>query len=480
MLTVALIVAAGALACAPAEPPPSMVIVVIDTLRADHLGAYGYEANPTSPNLDARASSAALFDNAFSTAPWTLPAFGSLLTAQLPTRHSAGSRFDLADVGEEEGPLERMVKHGERLFFELDESLPTLGSEFQQAGYRTAAIVSNAFLSPEFGLDRGFDTYAYDKKAPSRRRASTVTDLALEWLRQHDEDAAGQPFLLLVHYFDPHMPYRAPEPFFGKFARVHGGDEFDALAQDVTRLRYRVRDRTEGWERYMAFEQALYDEEIAYADAELERLMTALDAGGFSDKGYILLTSDHGEEFHDHGWGEHGHTVYDELLRVPLMVWGPGVEPGRYQLPVSLVDIMPTLLDIAGSHVEADFQGDTLWPVLVEGPASRTASALRFDRPLFAERVLYGDEKKALIRWPWKLCVDVEDSAQLLYNLQLDPGEMDGSSLDDLDEEGRDLMFAMLAELQEVMVEAGAHGHRSGASLSEDTLRTLRGLGYIR
>lgn len=455
-----------------------MVIVVIDTLRADHLGAYGYEANPTSPNLDARASSSAMFEHAFSTAPWTLPAFGSLLTAQLPTRHSAGSAFDLE--GERvEGMIDSPVAHADRLFYGLDETLPTLGTELQRAGYRTGAIVSNAFLSPEFGLARGFDNYSYNDKAPSRR-ATVVTDLALDWLRQHDEEAPEQPFFLLVHYFDPHMPYEAPEPFLGTFSSAHADDEIGVPVQDMPRLRYRIRDRDEGWERYMALEQALYDEEIAYADTELERLMTQLDATGFSDDGYVLLTSDHGEEFHDHGWVEHGHSVYNELIRVPLMVWGPGIAPGRYQVPVSLVDVMPTLLDLAGAQSESELLGDSLRPVLVEGPASRTASALRFDRPLFAERILYGDEKKALVRWPWKLFVDVEDSAQLLFNLELDPGEVDGSNLDGVDDEGRDLMFAMLAELQETMVAASAEGTRSGATLSEDTLRTLRGLGYIR
>lgn len=475
----ALGVALLAASCAPAPSRPSMVIIIIDTLRQDHLGLYGYEANPTSPNLDARAASAAVFERAFSTAPWTLPAFGSLLTGQLPTRHSAGAR--VKDVGEAIASTDPrdLVGHAGSLFYQLDETLPTLGATLQQAGYRTGAIMNNAFLSPEFGLSRGFDTYEYDSEKPNRR-AGAATDRALDWLRAREEADETGPFLLLVHYFDPHMPYAAPPPFQGRFANRHADDEFGVPVQDIRRLRYRIRDRVEGWERYTALEQALYDEEIAYTDSEVERLFAALDERGFLDSGYVVLTSDHGEEFNDHGGVEHGHSVYDEVIRVPFMVWGPEIEPGRYQLPVSLVDIMPTLLEAAGVAAPATFAGSSLWNALREGPASRSESVIRFDRSLLAEGLLYGDEQKALIKWPWKLLIDIEDDAQLFYNLDSDPAEGGRLEPEDLDEAGQDLAFGMLAELQAIMLEAGSHAPGRGAALSEETLQRLRALGYIR
>jgi len=172
--------------------------------------------------------------------------------------------------------------------------------------------------------------------------------------------------------------------------------------------------------------------------------------------------------------------VFDEVIRVPFMMWGPGIEPGRYELPISLVDVMPTLLEAAGVASSVPFAGVSLWNALREGPTSRTASAIRFDRSVLAESILYGDEQKALIKWPWKLLVDIEDDAQLLFNLDSDPDEVDGSEPEDLHEGGRDRAFSMLAELQAMMLEAGSHAPGKSASLSEETLQRLRALGYFR
>lgn len=477
---VCLVAALAASGCASSEPlRPSIIIVVVDTLRADHLGLYGYETHPTSPELDARAASAAVFEQAFSTAPWTLPAFGSMLTGQLPTRHAAGLR--VADVREAMATTDPrdMIIRAEQRFYQLDASLPTLGTALQADGYRTGAIMNNAFLSPEFGLHRGFGSYDYDPERPDRGAAG-ATDLALEWLDAHDREAADAPFMLLVHYFDPHMPYAAPEPFLGRFAAPYLGDEFTLPLDDMRPLRYAIRDRTANWERYAALEQAVYDEEIAYADHELARLFEALEQRDFFDDGYVVFTSDHGEEFQEHGRVEHGHSVYHNLIHVPLLVWGPDVVPGRYDLPVSVVDLMPTLLDYAGVAPPGEFEGVSLRAALREGPATRNESIIRFDRPLFAEAILYGDEKKAIIRWPWKTLVDIEDEAELLYNLEDDPEEQRPGRGDELDEEDRDRLLGMVAEIQMKIVEAGAESTVRGATLSEETLQRLRALGYIR
>ena len=474
----AVALAALANGCAPAESQPSIVIVVIDTLRPDHLGLYGYEERPTSPYLDERAASAAVFERAYTTSSWTLPAFGSLFTGQLPTRHSAGVIISSLSEARETGTIGDLVSKSGTIFLRIGASLPTLAGVLEDAGYHTGAIVNNAFLSPEFGLDRGFQTYDYYAPEPDRR-ATEVTDLALAWLEAHDA-RDGAPFLLVVHYFDPHMPYEAPAPFLGRFAAQYADDQYGVPLRGVHAMRDLVRYRKPGWERYLALEAALYDEEIAYTDRELERLFAALDERGFSDDGYIFVTSDHGEEFFDHGRFEHGHSMFEVVVRVPLLVWGPGVVPGSYRLPVSLVDIMPTVLDIAGVDTDTDFEGDSIWQALAEGPVARSESIVRFDRPLVAERVLYGDSKLALIRWPWKLMVDIEDSAQLLFNLETDPGELNGFDIEDLDADGRDRLLRMLVELQAKMEEAAEYGQGEGALLSEDTLRTLRNLGYIR
>lgn len=151
--------AALANGCAPAESQLSIVIVVIDTLRPDHLGLYGYEERPTSPNLDERAASAAVFEYAYTTSPWTLPAFGSLFTVQLPTRHSAGVIISSLSEARETGTIGDLVGKSSTSFLQIRASLPTLAGVLEDVGYHTGAIVNNAFLSPEFGLDRGFQTY---------------------------------------------------------------------------------------------------------------------------------------------------------------------------------------------------------------------------------------------------------------------------------------------------------------------------------
>ncbi|HEX9698798.1 MAG TPA: sulfatase [Acidobacteriota bacterium] len=477
----ALVLAGLAMACAPSGPPPSVIVIVIDTLRADHMGLYGYQEHPTTPNLDARSGSAAVFERAFSTSSWTLPAIGSLFTGQLPGRHAAGARFVVSAgapeaASPESAPADELVRHDERVFFRLDASLPTLAERLAEAGYDTTAIVNNTFLAPELGLDRGFAAYDYDTAVPERR-AAEATDRALAWLSERP--SGERPSFLFLHYFDPHMDYAAPPPFLGRFARQLAGDELELPLQDITRLRYRIRDRVEGWQRYAALERALYDEEIAYVDAELERLFEALEARGFFEHGYVVLTSDHGEEFHEHGWVEHGHTVYDELIRVPLLVWGPGIVAGRQGLPASLIDVMPTLLEAAGLSAEPGVEGVSLWRALTEGPATARASAVPFDRPLFAERPLYGDEKKTVVRWPWKLIADLGDQVEVIFDLEADPGETDPRELEELDEEGQDRLLSMLAVLQEMMSRTNPDAGE-GAVLSEATLRRLRELGYIR
>ena len=233
-LLCAVALAALANGCAPAESQLSIVIVVIDTLRPDHLGLYGYEERPTSPNLDERAASAAVFEYAYTTSPWTLPAFGPLFTGQLPTRHSAGVIISSLSEARETGTIGDLVGKSGTSFLQIRASLPTLAGVLEDAGYHTGTIVNNAFLSPEFGLDRGFQTYDYYAPEPDRR-ATEVTDLALAWLDAHDASRDGTPFLLVVHYFDPHMPYEAPAPFLGRFAAQYADDQYGVPLRGFTR-----------------------------------------------------------------------------------------------------------------------------------------------------------------------------------------------------------------------------------------------------
>ena len=269
----------------------SVVLVTIDTLRADHVGAYGAEGVRT-PNLDALAAAGTRFDQAIAPTPITLPSHVSLMTGLYPPGHG--------------------VRHNG--VFALGSGYQTLAESFRASGYRTGAVVGAVVLASQFGLGQGFDHYDDQVAGPGssvsgypERDAKEVTDRALAWLQQGTE-----PFFLWVHYYDPHAAYRAPEPFATEFA------------------------------------ESPYDGEIAYVDQQLGRLLAAADAraGG---EALVAVTSDHGEGLGEHGEPTHSVLIYDSVLHVPMILRGPGVPKGAtVSEVVSLVDVAPTLSLWAG------------------------------------------------------------------------------------------------------------------------------------
>ena len=453
---------------------PAIILIVVDTLRADHLGIYGY-GRPTSPFLDERSRNAAVFERAFSSSSWTTPAMGSMFTGQLPTRHGAGivahrmTNPSPNEVDTLNPEVDDLVNKGNTSFVKLDPGLPTIAQVLRDVGYVSTAIVSNTFLTPNFGFQKSFDDYDFLAGAPNSRTADTTVNLAIDWLEARKDPQ--QPFFLVVHFIDPHEPYRAPPPFFGRFTgNAEPGSVSEALAR--------------------------YDEEISFTDHELDRFFVALEEQELWDRSIVIFTSDHGESFHEHNSGiGHGHTMFNELLRVPFMAWGPRIEPGRYELPVTTLDIFPTLLEAAGFPLPNDKKcaraaqrgrhrrgcsaGVSLWPVLTKGPRPPGASSIPFDRFLVAEGTLYGTEKKAAIAWPWKIWTDIGTAHTELYQLELDPGETT-----DVHDRYRDLSYQMIVQLHEIMAETavatGLSGRDRGVRLTERMLEQLRALGYIR
>jgi arylsulfatase A-like enzyme len=432
-------------ACAGEAPRPrSVVLVVVDTLRADHLGVYGYE-RPTSPALDRRAAGAAVFERAWSTSPWTLPSFGSLYTGQLPSRHAAGL---LRPGG------------GERSFAYLDESAASIGEILAERGFATAAVVNNPFLHPAFGLGRGFETWDYVfVNYAEYPRASRIVHWGLRWLDARDE----RPFLLVLHIFDPHLSYDPPPQVRGRFTSGYAG----RLALPLTGFGERNatwKPRARADRRFVV---GAYDEELLFVDRQIGRLFDELELRGLLEETLVVLTSDHGEELFDHDGFEHGHTMYQELLRVPLLFWGPGVRPGRIETPVSLVDVLPTLLDALGIEPVPGLAGRSLWSLLRGG--SEPA-----ERALLAEGTLHGPDRKALVRWPWKLIVTAGQPARL-YDLARDAGEQR-----DLARQEPERLAALLEEL-ETRTRAASRGRAapSPAQLDEATRAQLSELGYL-
>jgi len=386
--------AAGLASCAPeAAPPPAVVLITCDTLRADHLGLYGHPG-ATSPRLDALARESRVFEAAWSMAPLTGPSLSALLTGRLPEELGLDdNRNVLAGAAE------------------------TLAERLAGARIDTAAVVSNWVLRrrpelPDAGVQQGFAHFddRMDEVEPSRpdlreRRATRTTDAALAWLDGRD---GARPFFLWVHYQDPHGPYTPPDdclrpPVLGSPPEPELAVGTDQRGRGVLPA-YQVVDDERRPEAY----RARYEGEIRYFDRELGRLLDGLRARGILERALLVFTADHGEALGEHGhYFAHGHDLHRELVRVPLLLRPPGGarEAGRVAAPASHLDLFPTVLGFFG-----------LEPGTCRGVDLRAA-----DPP--AERVL-----PQYLRGGWgatsaRYRLLVEGGKQSLYDLEADPDE---------------------------------------------------------
>ena len=316
-----------------------MLVFLIDTLRADHLGCYGYGRN-TTPNLDAFAREGLLFERAYAVAPMTAPSHATLFTATWPATHLVWNDLPLGG--------------GAMAHPRLSPSAVTLAEAFEAAGYQTAAICDGGWLIPERGFDQGFQTFDTGNLGVVDRVAR-----GLEWLEQRDP---RKPFFLFLHTYQVHTPFLPPEGYEERFAGGYDGKLRGVLADareyaqspeienplvDIQRKIFNpVLDDLEAAD--VGFLRALYDAELSLVDEQFALLMARLRVDGLLDDTIVVVTSDHGEEFGEHG--EFGHKqVYDECLHVPWMMRYPGGPRGmRISEPVSQVDFAPTLLELAG------------------------------------------------------------------------------------------------------------------------------------
>lgn len=302
---------------------PNVLVYLVDTLRRDRLGVYGYPRD-TSPRLDAFAREAIVFENAYSPTSWTRPAAASLLSGLSPVRHRTSGRAH-----------------------RLPEGVALLGEHFQAAGYRTLAVSTNPNVIPLWGFDRGFDRFDDLDSTGNPARADAVVDHTLAALAELPPD---QPFFYYVHTMDPHTPYDPPPDYAQKFAK----NEIDG--------------------------PGLYDGEIAFGDAEFGRLLDRLRELGRYDDTLIVYVSDHGEELGDHGGYYHGVTLFEEVVRIPLLIRLPGnARAGeRVARLATLMDILPTLLAAAGRDVPDGLDGIDL---LADGDPAE-------ERPVFFDLTL--------------------------------------------------------------------------------------------
>lgn len=317
----------------PKGPRPDIVLITVDTLRADHMSLYGYDRE-TTPQIDAWFAGGTVYDRAYSTTSYTPASIVSLLTGLWPHNH-------------------HVREFGQR----LDRDLMTLPRALSKAGYETCAIVSNSVLSSDWmALDKHFRHF--DDRVMERERYRDVyertgartTDAALAWLKSRRP--SSKPFFLWVHYNDPHGPYTPPEPKVRDFEHAGMRPVEAHLIPD-----YQRHPNLVDGEEYID----LYDEEIAYLDQEAGRLLRGLESSPRFDEMLVFLTADHGESMLDHeSWFQHGHNTYEELIHVPLAVRGPRFGPARVEMPVSNLDIAPTIYAALNMTPPRALDGDAL------------------------------------------------------------------------------------------------------------------------
>lgn len=456
-IIIALLVAFGALVVirtafrsgshgrSPSAARPNVLLIVADTLRADRLGCHGSTLGAT-PQLDAFATESVRFARAYAHAPWTLPAFASLFTSLSPPQHGAGGR-----LGEFRG---------------LRPDVRAVAEVFHDAGYATAEITNIDFLAERFGMTQGFQHVDFvPTDNVEGRRAAQTTDAALRWLRA----ARTQPFFLFVHYFDPHLTYDPPVDYRQRFAAPEDqGDTHWLFGTVPQMIAYRQGKLTIDAPTIRRAEK-LYNGEVAYTDAEVGRLIAALRDMQLADSTIIVFTADHGEEFLDHGGFEHGHTLYEELVHVPLLIRYPAhLKPGVAESVVRHIDVAPTLCALAGIQPDPTFAGQDLLDVVGIDPP--------VDRPVLFEGNFWGPPYRGWLHDAYKLIVDPHQNVAL-FSMHDDPGETT-----DLSGTAAERLRTAQADLELAMKELHAPDAGGGVplQLTPEETRRLRSLGYLR
>ncbi|HKU40959.1 MAG TPA: sulfatase, partial [Polyangiales bacterium] len=369
------------------KPIKNVVIMLIDTLRADKLKPYNPQTRVRTPGLLRFLEDAVTMRDSRTQECWTKPSIATLLSSLFPWQHNAYSDDS-----------------------KVPESVELLPEYFNKRGYRTAAFIANGYVSDKFGFKQGWDDYRNYIRENRRSIAQEVAGDVLAWL---DGRPQNKPFFLYVHTIDPHVPYRPPKSFLSMYDPdpYSGPVDFsrtNELLEQIKIGKLPLNDRDK------VRLQALYDGEISYHDVHFAAILDGLDKRGLRDDTMVVVTADHGEEFWDHGSVGHGHSVYDELLHIPMMVRIPGLTEGNAVLrgDVGLVDVAPTILDAMGLPIPEAMSGRSFLPELRgDGPAAPRATASQFMTGV-----------RSLATGRWKLLQNGLANAQL-YDLERDPHE---------------------------------------------------------
>jgi len=426
-----------------------IILLSVDTLRPDFLSCYNSDGVNTE-NIDKLSKDGVLFKNAYAPGPWTLPSFASIMTGLSPYVHMATGKFD-----------------------KLPSACPTIAEYMRDVGYLTSAIGSNSMLRPATNVSQGFIEYDFFpkfnslgvrilkklfKKLSGGISTRALTDLAINWLDENKE----KDFFLWIHYFDPHRPYTPPDEF--------------KLVQDV-KSEQKAESPAKAYHRE---EENLYKGEIRYIDHNIGKLINSLKKLGIYKSSLIVFTSDHGEEFWEHGYYDHGHTLYNELLRVPLIIKPPNSTQKRtVEANISTEDIMPTILELCKVKYKKEYiSGATLTPLWGNNAKAYTSRAVVSSGLLYVEE--YGDGE-SVVFGDMKYIRFFKKNNEKLYNLRDDPME-NTSIIASHAKQVKQAKNILKAEKKKAKRLKRYYHIKAGekVAINQDTVQSLKSLGYMQ
>jgi arylsulfatase A-like enzyme len=460
---IALLLAGAGCGAAPEPAPPAgtdrpnVMVVLVDALRADRLGPYGFRERPTSPNLDRFAAQSVVFERAISQDGWTVPSVASLFSGVYPQTHGVLRFIDpkshFEGGGEGGGPV---------LMDAMSQDHTTLAERFAAAGYATAAILKSDVINAGRGFEQGFEHFEFLSQPPKDRLDSgaQLTDATLRWLATHGGDP--RPFFLYLHYMDPHTSYIAPEPYYSRYSTGFSSS-LDGNHGPI--VAFNEEGSPEPTADDIGKLLALYDAEIEYWDSQFGRLVDHLAASGLLNGTIVVVTADHGEAFWEHELFEH-RAVFQENIWVPMIFRVPGVAPARISSLVQMIDIGPTVVELAG------VEPGPHWVGLSHAEAIRSGSPV-LEQPVSSE---WAGERTLIT--PDGLKILLGHGEPRLYDLTADPGETVNLA------ERRPEDFARLKDLLELRFREavelkGRFAAAGPTELTPEQVEDLRALGYL-
>ncbi len=361
------------------EQRVNVLLILVDTINADHLGCYGYHRN-TSPTIDSLAYSGVRFANCYAQSSWTLPGMASIYTGLTERSHRCG--------------------HYNNKVFGLDLEVPTIATILQQNDYSTAGFVQSSYLGEDFNMEKGFDSFWISVTPGESGMDSVAIDTVLSFC--NSSSLISKSFFLTVHLYDPHSPYGAPAPYDTLFKHTGNNGIFDWPSEEHLKSDPVIIEHLE----------AMYDSEIRWTDYQLSRLLAGLREMNLLDNTIVILVADHGEEFMEHGFTGHANNLYQQTTHVPLIISGPGIEPGTVLTAnTGQFDVLPTLMNYLSISVPAHVEGID---ILGNIPA---------DRIIPSSGIVFGESVAACIQESMKVMWFPEADSSETYDLAEDPGE---------------------------------------------------------